>query len=221
MSKRGILLLVALLTLSVALPAAADHEAVLLDACDGVDHPPFDRDYEGDGLSYVLVAVRVDLPPGTVLTAAIFEEGTAETGEPVSAVEGTVGDDGTVEFALPINQFGTYDIFVGDADHDHPFLTARRVVDASEAPCTAADVAATDGATPTEGMTTEASPEPTATDATDEATATTEPTPEVTPTEPTVAEDTGGSFPWLGLLVAILIIAVIGGWWLSQRRRTP
>lgn len=230
MRKRVVVLTMALalLALALAAPAAADHEAVLLDACDGVDHPPFTETYEGDGASYLLLAVRVDLPPGTGLTAAVFEADTAGTADPVSAVEGAVGDGGTAEFALPIYQFGTYDVFVGDADHDHPFLTARREVDASEAQCTAEDVAAA-GESPTEGATPEATtpaatasaeatasptgePDETAQDAATEATeAVTEPV-------ATAAEGSGDGFPWVAVLVIVLIAAAIGAWWLSQRR---
>jgi hypothetical protein len=59
---RVVLVVVAGLTIVAGAAAPAGAQADLIDSCAGYDHPPFERDYPGDGASYGLVGASVNGP---------------------------------------------------------------------------------------------------------------------------------------------------------------
>lgn len=222
MRARVIAVVVGLLLCVPVTAAWASHDMLLLDSCQGVDHPPFEMDYPPGGASYLLVSILADLPGGSLLTAALYEEGTAGSADPLATQEGEVDEDGKASFALPLQQYGSYDVFVGDHDHDHPFLTSRVEVGTDEPSCSADDLAAASGdaggdSTPEDdaaGDDADAAGGDTDGDggAGQDAAAAAD-------TSDTSASTSGGMATWvLGLIIAVLVAALLGGYRMLQRR---
>ena len=82
-----------------------------IDYCVGVDHPPFDQPYEGDGYSYLRV--------GLTLPLAYYDEGSSFTGELSGTGDSVSVTDmldaaGQVFFIFPLYGYGEYGLTVMD-----------------------------------------------------------------------------------------------------------
>ncbi|WP_418790635.1 hypothetical protein [Phosphitispora sp. TUW77] len=82
----------------------------LIDSCIGVDHPPFQQDYSGDGLSYLNVGLTLPLEAfeGKTITGTL-----TGNGETVEAV-GEVDDSGRVFLSFSLYSYGNYEVKIID-----------------------------------------------------------------------------------------------------------
>jgi hypothetical protein len=200
--KRAIasLLLVTGAVLGIIATSATAGRMQIHDACGGVDHPPFDRQYDGQGASFLLSAFAFD-PSITDATAMVTGEGLNES------VPLDIGPDGLADMALGIFSFGTYTVTVPLPEGD---FTQNVSVGADDEPCDSSMLTAAPQATETTPPT---EPTPTATSAPTETAA---PTP--TPTATPAATDAGGgALLWPGLIVGGLLLALIG-WFLMRAK---
>lgn len=211
---------VGLATLAMLMPFAAPAATVaqgspLVDFCVGVDHPPFERSYQGDGASYVLIAVSVD----GVVDLRVRLSSSAGPSEQTVSFSGP--DRAMVSF--PIFQYDTYPWIIqgpGGATLERGSL----VVGPSEVPCSAEGLAAAPSAAPsvTPSAAQSATPEPASSSpsaAVQTPAPTTAPPPGVatpSPSEEVGALPGGGSttagfgVPWLLLILVGLLLALAG-----------
>ena len=102
-----------------------------LDFCIGVDHPPFDESYEGDGYSYLRLGLTMPLE--------YYDEGAVFSSE-LSGSENTVTSsdmldvNGQLFFIFPLYSYGSYTVIVYDYDENMVFQNDV-TVDASELEC--------------------------------------------------------------------------------------
>lgn len=200
---------------ALTVPALADHVAPL-DECVGVDHPPFDRAYQGDGLSYLLFGATTPLdayPPGSTLHGVLDGNGRSVEASDV------VDDTGRGLLSFPLTSYGNYQLAV-DVD-GHPLGVRTVSVGPAESPC---DREQLDPAPPPAATATEtASPAQAPTQAPTTAAATPGPT---VSAEPEELASSGGGFPWgvligggLALGLAGLLVARGGGGPCEEERR--
>lgn len=82
-----------------------------IDKCIGVDHPPFEQEYAGDGNSYLRV--------GLTFAFEYFDEGETLTGELTGNGNTMVSTDmlnadGQVFFTFPLYSYGSYEVMIYD-----------------------------------------------------------------------------------------------------------
>lgn len=102
-----------------------------LDDCVGVDHPPFEEDYPGDGYSYLKLGLTMPLEyydEGAEFTGELTGEGSS-----VSATE-LLSGEGQLFFTFPLYFYGIYDLMVYD-DGGTMVYQNEVTVDASEPEC--------------------------------------------------------------------------------------
>lgn len=178
-----------------------------LDFCIGVDHPPFEMDYPGDGYSYLRV--------GLTLPLTAYSEGDHFTGElsggsgPVSS-ESNMNADGQLFFAFPLYGYGAYTVAIYDGLGEMVFQNDV-TVDQTETLCDPDDLKK---APPVEEPA--VIEEPTSTEPTVTEPETPEETPEVIdePSEPVAVEDSTNWWPVLiiaggGLLVLVGVLMLL------------
>lgn len=123
------LTLIILITVVTESAMAASFEP--LDFCIGVDHPPFDETYEGDGYSYLKL--------GLTMSLEYYDEGSEFTselsgsGSPVTSSD-MLNANGQLFFVFPLYSYGSYAVVVYDDSGDMVFQNDV-VVDDSEPEC--------------------------------------------------------------------------------------
>lgn len=134
-SKSRLLLIIALLSVLISMTIMSTNiiaETVEpLDDCVGVDHPPFEEDYPGDGYSYLKLGLTMPLE--------YYDEGSEFTGELTgegSSVTSTemLSGEGQLFFTFPLYSYGMYDLMVYD-DGGTMVYQDEVTVDASEPDC--------------------------------------------------------------------------------------
>ena len=102
-----------------------------IDSCVGVDHPPFERDYLGDGKSYLNVGLTLPLQQfeGGSMTGVLV-------GKDGRKVEGSdkVDANGRVFLSFPLYSYGAYEVLVTDAG-GHEIFKQTVTVGPQEHPC--------------------------------------------------------------------------------------
>lgn len=171
------------------------------DACGGVDHPPFDRDYGTDGASVLLSAFALD-PSIDGATATVSGQGLDET------VDLVIDDQGLSDLAVGIDSYGDYLVEIPDLGFSQTVSVGPADVACDSTMLTPAPAAAP---SPTETV---ASPDPT-----------TEPSPSATATEtPTViateaaTSDGGSGLPWGPVLIVLGGLLGLIGWFLMRAK---
>lgn len=116
---------------------ALNGEVEIIDACIGVDHPPFLQDYSGDGYSYLRVGITVPLTyydPDSNFTGQLEGSGNDVT------QEATLNDLGQLFFLFPLYAYGDYSLSIYDSAGAIVYQEPVVVV-ASEPDCNPEDLA--------------------------------------------------------------------------------
>lgn len=89
-----------------------------IDSCIGVDHPPFDSEYPGDGKSYLNTGLTLPLQhfEGQSVTGVLV----SANGETAEAVD-NVDAHGRVFLSFPLYSYGSYTVTVFDEEGDSIF----------------------------------------------------------------------------------------------------
>ncbi len=197
----------ALLALLAAPAATVAQGSPLVDFCVGVDHPPFEQSYQGNGASYVVVAVSVD-GAAEVLVQLSTPAGTAE-----QTVSFLGPDRAMVSF--PIFQYDTYPWTI-QGPGGTTLEQGNLVVGPNEVPCSTDGLAVAPSAPPsvTPSAAPSATPEP-ASPSPSPAIQTEGPTTAPSPSEEVVVQPGDGStagfdLPWVLLIVVGVLLALAG-----------
>lgn len=203
-ARRRIGVVVAMLGLAGALSGTgATAQPAFFDWCDGVDHPPFDRDYPGDGFSFLLYGFAFEpnddgtFPTGTVeVTGGGIEEQAALEPDALGKAIATIG----------IFEFGEYQ---WQASIDgQPAASGTTTVTADDEPCDESTIAGAPAPSQEPTETQEPTEEPTET-------ASPSPSPSATEAGTETGEDSG--FPWGLIFLGGLILFVVG-WFLARAK---
>jgi hypothetical protein len=170
------------------------------DHCTGTDHPPFSRQYEGDGRSFALLAAATDDAPGTELSATLDGNGQSVT------EKATTDDAGKVFFSFGIFSFGTYTYTLFGTDGT-PALTGEHVVDAGEVDCDPSQLTAVPPPPP-----------PPSSSSSSSSSSSTGSSSSTTSSSTVDRGDSDSNTLWIVLLVVGLVILVAGGFlWFGDR----
>jgi len=123
--------LVSIILITVVTVSAMAASFEPLDFCIGVDHPPFDETYEGDGYSYLKLGLTMPLE--------YYDEGSEFTGELSGSGSTVTSNDmlnanGQLFFVFPLYAYGSYAVVVYDDNGDMVFQNDV-IVDDSEPEC--------------------------------------------------------------------------------------
>jgi hypothetical protein len=209
-SKHRLLLtaifLTAIILLTVLTGSVVDELVEPLDFCIGVDHPPFEKSYAGDGYSYLKLGLTMSLEyydEGSEFTGELFGSGSTVTSSDM------LDSNGQLFFDFPLYSYGSYAVIVYDNSGDMVFQNDV-MVDDSEPECDPESL----GVSPPREVpaespdTTEETTEPTVEPLEIEVTETPETTVEI-PT--TVIEEPDETVWWPLLLVGVGLFSILIG----------
>lgn len=134
-SPHSLLLIAVLITVLILITAFTESVRAApvepLDFCIGVDHPPFDEQYVGDGYSYFRL--------GLTMSLEYYDEGSEFTGELNGSEDMVTSDDvldanGQLFFIFPLYSYGSYVVYVYDDSGEMVFQNDV-IVDDSEPIC--------------------------------------------------------------------------------------
>lgn len=139
-SVRGMLKLIKTMVCAVAVitlwtivlltPTAYALDVKPIDSCVGVDHPPFERAYPGDGKSYLNLGLTLPLQHfegGAVVGVLVGNDRTVEAADKVDA-------NGRVFLSFPLYSYGSYEVTV-TGEGGHPIFKENVSVGPEEHPC--------------------------------------------------------------------------------------